>query len=321
MAWLFTCSRRRSRDDETKVLDKLEQLSDQLTAVRAKLEDKVSAVEAKVSDVEAKVSDVEAKVSDVEARLTDVQKFQRSQSETQKLLMEVALDRYNLTPQSDYSWAKSRGEWFDKSAEYYQTSSCIILHSLFPSTYSQGLPTWATERGWQSVFPAVAEHIIPAKGYTFTENELQIPVHAVRNSLPLFRHLEKTFQNGDWSLVPTGTRIDRMWFKVYVSKPLWKTHVSYMTACGQWEAFVDVQLESTGQWQQLTFGMLHEKEIAMSTSTLPYMRALFLKARMAWQKHPNDLPNPEDFLEAFQEPCNAWRDFKVAKLLESLAVP
>ena len=314
MAWLFTCSRRRSRADETKVLDKLEQLSNQLTDVR----DKVSAVEAKLED---KVSAVEAKVSAVEAKLTDVQKFQRSQSETQKMLMEVALDRYNLTLQSDYSWAKSREEWFDESAEYYQTSSCIILHSLFPRTYSKRLPTWATERGWQSVFPAVAEHIIPAKGYTFIENELQIPIHAVRNSLPLFRHLEKTFQNGDWSLVPTGTDdMDRMWFKVYVSKPLRGTHVSYMTACGEWEGYVEVQLEPTGRWQQLTFGMLHNKEIAMLTSRLPYMRALFLKARMAWQKHPNDLPNPEEFLKAFQEPCNAWRDFKVAKLLESFAV-
>ena len=301
MAWLFTCSRRRSHADDTQVLHVLgpvlEQLSHQL-------------------------ADVQAKVSDVEAKLTDVQKSQRSQSEKQKVLMEMALNRYNLTPQSDYGWAKSREEWSDESAEYYQTRSCIILHTLFPHTYSKGLPKWATDRGWQSAFPAVAEHIIPAKGYTFIENELQIPIHAVRNSLPLFRHLEKTFQNGDWSLVPTGTDdMDKMWFRVYVSKPLWSTNVSYMTACGQWEGYVKVQLGPAGRWRNLKFGMLHEKEITMSTSKLPYMHALFLKARMAWLKHPDDLPNPEESLKAFQEPCDAWRDFKVAKLLESFAVP
>ena len=127
-------------------------------------------------------------------------------------------------------------------------------------TYSKGLPKWATDRGWQSAFPAVAEHIIPAKGYTFIENELQIPIHAVRNSLPLFRHLKKTFQNGDWSLVPTGTDdMDKMWFRVYVSKPLWSTNVSYMTACGQWEGYVKVQLGPAGRRRNLKFGMLHEK--------------------------------------------------------------
>ena len=51
------------------------------------------------------------------------------------------------------------------------------------------------------------------------------------------------------------------------------------------------------------------------------MRALFLKARMAWKKHKNDeepLPDPIQCAAAFGEHRDSWNEFTINRLMESL---
>ena len=66
-------------------------------------------------------------------------------------------------------------------------------------------------------------------------------------------------------------------------------------------------------------GDLHERDLWVEP--LPFLRALFLKARMAWQKHKEDddpLPDPAQFADTFSDFCDTWNDFMVGKFLSSI---
>ena len=69
----------------------------------------------------------------------------------------------------------------------------------------------------------------------------------------------------------------------------------------------------------LKFGDLHERDLWVEP--LPFLRALFLKARMAWQKHKEDddpLPDPAQFADTFSDFYDTWNDFMVGKFLSSI---
>ena len=71
--------------------------------------------------------------------------------------------------------------------------------------------------------------------------------------------------------------------------------------------------------QPLKFWDLHERDFWVHPP--PFLRALFLKARMAWRKHKEDdfpLPDPVQFAERFSGFCDKWNDFMVGKLLGSI---
>ena len=94
-------------------------------------------------------------------------------AKNEALLMEAFLNRYTLTPVSHYSSATLDGEWHQRACEYYNTRSCLVLQKLFPEDF-QATPRWLATMHWDSIFPAVAEHIIPKNGYSFVQNELGI---------------------------------------------------------------------------------------------------------------------------------------------------
>eukprot|EP00439_Symbiodinium_sp_Y106_P040807 s4717_g5.t1 len=232
------------------------------------------------------------------------------------LVMEAVLNRYSLTPVSDYSSTTVGGVWHEQATDYYGTSSCLILQNLFPQDF-RAQPRWLKETGWDSVFPAVAEHIIPKKGFNFIQNELNIQIDDPRNSLLLLRHLEHTFQDGDWSLIPFAQQNGGVWFRVHVSQDLRSATVKYIDRNSHQEDVVRVH--KLRGLQPLMFGDLHLKELLIRPP--PFLRALFLKARMAWKKHVADadpLPNPGDFASAFAESCETWDRFMVAKLFSSI---
>ena len=91
-------------------------------------------------------------------------------AKNEALLMEAFLNRYTLTPASHYSSATLDGHWHQRAQEYYNTRSCLVLQNLFPDDFKVK-PWWLHETGWDSIFPAVAEHIIPKNGYNFVQNE------------------------------------------------------------------------------------------------------------------------------------------------------
>eukprot|EP00439_Symbiodinium_sp_Y106_P030468 s3467_g3.t1 len=250
-----------------------------------------------------------------------VEMLQRLESNQERLakndalLFEAFLEHYSLTPVSHYSSTTVHGQWHQQSMEYYGTTSCLVLQSLFPKDV-RAKPQWLWEWQWDSVFPAVAEHIIPKKGYNFIQNELSVRIDDPRNSLLLLRHLEHTFQDGDWSLIPLSKQDGGVWFRIYVSQDLMRETVNYIDNNGRQEGVVLVKKHGL---QPLTFGDLHLQELLIRPP--PFLRALFLKARMAWKKHKEDdepLPNPVDSTRAFADSCETWNNFMVAKFFSSI---
>ena len=240
-------------------------------------------------------------------------------AKNEALLMEAFLNRYTLTPVSHYSSATLDGDWHQRSQEYYNTRSCLVLQNLFPDDFKVK-PRWLHETGWDSIFPAVAEHIIPKNGYNFVQNELSIEIDSPRNSLLLLRHLEHTFQDGDWSLIPAERSSGAVNFKIYVSQNLKEMNVNYIDENGDSSEAVRVRKGQARQaLKPLKFGDLHERDLWVEP--LPFLRALFLKARMAWQKHKEDddpLPDPTKFADTFSDFCDTWNDFMVGKFLSSI---
>ena len=234
------------------------------------------------------------------------------------LLFEAFLERYSLTPVSHYSSATVDGQWHRQSLEYYQTSSCLVLQKLFPQDFCVQ-PRWLRHTGWDSIFPAVVENIIPKKGYNFIQNELNVRIDDPRNSLPLLRHLEHAFQDGDWSLIPFAKQDGGVWFTIHVSQLLMSESVYYIDNNDRQEDVVLVRKEHGLPLQPLTFGDLHLQKLLICPP--PSLRALFLKARMAWKKHKADdepLPNPVESASVFADSCEKWDGFLVAKFFKSI---
>ena len=232
--------------------------------------------------------------------------------------MEAFLNRYTLTPVSQYSSATLDGQWHQRAQQYYRTGSCLVLQNLFPDDF-QVKPRWLRATGWDSIFPAVAEHIIPKNGFNFVQNELGIEIDNPRNSILLLRHLEHTFQNGDWSLIPVESSGGAVKFKIYVSQYLKEMTVKYIDKNDDSSESVRVRKAKGQALQPLKFWDLHERDFWVHPP--PFLRALFLKARMAWRKHKEDdfpLPDPVQFAERFSGFCDKWNDFMVGKLLGSI---
>ena len=195
--------------------------------------------------------------------------------------------------------------------------------ALFSKTFSQMTfkvkPRWLHETGWDSIFPAVAAHIIPKNGYNFVQNELSIEIDSPRNSILLLRPLEHTFQDGDWSLIPAERSSGAVNFKIYVSQNLKEMNVNYIDENG--DSSEAVRVRKGQALQPLKFGDLHEHERDFWVEPPPFLRALFLKARMAWQKHKEDddpLPDPAQFADTFSDFCDTWNEFMVGKCLSSI---
>lgn len=230
------------------------------------------------------------------------------------LIMQAFLDRYTLTPVSHYS--SETDWWILELRHYYRTTDCLILQQLFPDDF-RARPWWLKQTNWNSIFPAVGERIIPKRGYTFIENELGIKINEPRNGLLLLRHLEHAFQDGDWVLIPEEKSNGAVKFKIYVSQELKQEIVRYKHNDDQDEGPVRVHKE--GKLKPLTFAKLHEHEVWICPP--PFLRALFLKARMAWKKHQADeepLPDPNKFAKMFTDSCDNWNQFMVAKMYNSL---
>ena len=234
-------------------------------------------------------------------------------AKNEALLMEAFLNRYTLTPVSHCSSATLDGHWHQRAQEYYNTRSCLVLQNLFPDDFKVK-PRWLHETGWDSIFPAVAAHIIPKNGYNFVQNELSIEIDSPRNSILLLRHLEHTFQDGDWSLIPAERSSGAVNFKIYVSQNLKDMNVNFIDENG--DSSEAVRVRKGQALQPLKFRDLHEHERDFWVEPPP-----FLKARMAWQKHKEDddpLPDPAQFADTFSDFCDTWNDFMAGKFLSSI---
>ena len=193
--------------------------------------------------------------------------------------------------------------WTTGVRKYYELGSdelvCSVLSRLFPQTM-EDYKRWARDLGWGSPFPAVVEHIVP-KSQPTSALSYGFNVCEPCNGFPLLKDIELKYQEGHLSITPTSADPDSktgIELVVHVSQNFHSTFVEYKQEDHQRRRHLPkdtrvkvVLLNGRGMW--LRFGDLHEQTFRMRKT--PSMRALYLKAMMAWQetpKHGNGIPNP-----------------------------
>ena len=219
---------------------------------------------------------------------------------SQEMLLQLASVRPVASGAARTSKRDGWGSIVRKHYDLPQTELvCTVLSRLFPATMERSL-SWARRKGWGSPFPAVAEHIVPQSQPTAAA-AYQFDVWDPCNAIPLFKHIEEMYQEGHLSIMPTSARVDDtgIEFIVHVSANFhgrvleYKQHSNKEQRQLPTDTRVKVHFESGDRRGLLTFGDLHEKKFRMHQA--PSMRALFQKARMAWQQtHQNGdgIPNP-----------------------------
>ena len=167
-----------------------------------------------------------------------------------------------------------------------------------------------------SLFPAVAEHIVP-QGQAAVASNWGFHYTDKRNGIFLLRDLELKYQAGRFSLIPVEPpKNDSVRLRVWVSNEL-KSEPICDKRQGTREQVRGV-LRGSYYRQPLTFGVLDRCVICLKPA--PYMRALFLKADMAHKKCP-ELPNPfdDDVKSRYIDGCHAMKEELIRRLLESHA--
>lgn len=239
--------------------------------------------------------DVMELLTSIESKQDSMAQVQGAMAQVQGAMAEAFTNLGKIRPVTESAAAtETRGtDWNGKVMEHFQCNrSCVVLAALFPQVPK---PRWFGQdpefRRSQTAFPAVATHIVP-KGQIIVGQFWNIDVHAPTNGLPLLRHLERTFQAGLWTMIPTGYRN----FKLFVSDALKDVEIKYYGSVGEPEH--GVQKENG---EPLFFRDLHEREITINT-TVSY-RALYLKAQMAHCVN-TELPNPAHHVQEYQESCS-----------------
>ena len=109
-----------------------------------------------------------------------------------EVLVQMSPANFRILPvPDDFQSSLRDGTWSKKVKAHYQVDYCTVLSQLFPQS---DLSYW---------FPAVSEHIVPKGQWQFAKG-LGFEVSHSRNGLLLLKHLEKTYQAGKWTLIPTG---------------------------------------------------------------------------------------------------------------------
>ena len=132
-----------------------------------------------------------------------------------EVLLQMSPANFRILPvPDDFESSFRDGTWSKKVKAHYEVEYCTVLSQLFPQSY---LYYW---------FPAVSEHIVP-KGQWQLAKGLGFKVSDSRNGLLLLKHLEKTYQAGKWTLIPTGNHANGVELKIYVSNDLKAKQIEY----------------------------------------------------------------------------------------------
>ena len=110
------------------------------------------------------------------------------------LVPPLSQQAFELCPASSTSWD---AEWHRTVCGHYGLHGCIILSQIFPETHK-----WFCNEFPQSYFDfCVSEHIYHKKQARGAK-ALGIEIADPRNGLPLLKHFEVLYQDGDMTLLP-----------------------------------------------------------------------------------------------------------------------
>lgn len=253
--------------------------------------------------------------------LADIKSSVNELGDNLRVFTRLTLKMATIEPVRESAAATQRRghDWHQLVAKFYNFHQCMVLSQLFPKTSK---PTWFQDRDVDrefkhatGAFPPVAERIFP-KGQSAAARAWDVEVHEASNGLLLLRHLERTYQAGQWSMLPvTEEGPNQGMFEIFVSESIQEEKIMYQPAFGK--AMHRVKVHG----KPLKFGSLHGKliELMGAYKGNPFLRCLFLKAEMAHRT--NGLPDPRGRLASYSIRCNKMTRPNWAIWLRSIPDP
>ena len=235
----------------------------------------------------------------------------------ERVVPTLSQQAFELFPASSTSWD---ADWHKKVCRHYGLHGCIILSQIFPETHK-----WFCNEFRKSYFDfCVSEHIYhkkKAQGAAALGIEIEDP----RNGLPLLKHFEVLYQDGDMTLLPCpeenplAQEPSTIRVQIHIAEKFHDTFLQWVYAktevtekpekewCVHSVEPVQGKRETIKYPEKLIkLGELHEKVIKISPQ--PFMRSLYMQARMAHRLH-RDLPDPDTMLDMFKSQCPDRMDY------------
>ena len=245
------------------------------------------------------------------------QKIRIGVEKMERVVPTLSQQAFELSPASSTSWD---ADWHKKVCRHYGLHGCIILSQIFPETHK-----WFCNEFPKSYFDfCVSEHIYHKKKAQGAA-ALGIEIADPRNGLPLLKHFEVLYQDGDMTLLPCpeenplAQEPSTIRVQIHIAEKFHDTFLQWVYAktevaekpekewCVHSVEPVQGKRETIKYPEKLIkLGELHEKVIKISPQ--PFMRSLYMQARMAHRLH-RDLPDPDTMLDMFKSQCPDRMDY------------
>jgi len=280
--------------------EQFQTLMSMVSSMTAKLEQLQEDVSSMKEDQKSMKEDQKSMKEDQKKLNGKLEELQKDQKEIQGplgLQKKLMKPLYTIKPvPEDVISVLTTDTFRNNVLELYKMRYCIVLSQLFPC---QKPDYW---------FPAATEHIVPRQQWQ-TAKFCGFQATDARNGLPLLKDLELKYQAGHFTVIPTGVFVDdAVQLEIHVAgshKDVWIRHRERDGCDNGQVKGLKRNARGTTSLCNLRFGDLDKKTIVVRPK--PYMRALYLKADMAHDQHPHDLPHPSQYLDRYTNDCEAMK--------------
>jgi len=299
----------------------LKQLSDQMTNLQESqksVKDQMTDLQESQKSVKDQMTDLQESQKSVKDQMTDLQKSLTDlHAELHHEISMLVSPLYSIQPVPESQATASShadDQWHSRVRSHYgrdaeaETVGCAVLSQVCSSNRPGYADVW---------YPAVAEHIVP-KRQAEVATRMGFNYADPRNGILLLKDLELKHQAGHVSLIPTEEQdVEGLKLQILVSQATMDAPIRY-TGTGQWNSGNTVRgvmrHAATTKRKKLKFGDLHQCTFVINPA--PFMRALFLKAKMAHKVH-NELPDPQTFIARYARGCDAMKGELFRRLFAS----
>lgn len=244
------------------------------------------------------------------------EKIAQGQEKVLQTLLPLCQQAFELVPASSSSWD---ADWHAKVCTHYRLRGCMILSQTYPETHA-----WFCQQYSQAYFGFCVSGHIYRKKQTQGATALGIDVTDPRNGLPLLKHFEVLYQDGDMTLFPCAATTPlaqeqtTSTVQIHIAPDLHRTPLQWVYSK------TDISKEPDREWcvhgvepvqtgrkliypeKLIKLGDLHGKVIQISPR--PFMRSLYMQARVAHRQH-SEFPDPDNKLDVFKSQCPNRMDY------------
>ena len=268
----------------------------------------------KIEKIEERVVQGQEKMERMEEKM---ERVVRGQEKMEMLAPPLSHHAFELFPASSTSWD---AEWHKTVCRHYDLHGCIILSQVFPETHK-----WFCQFFRESYFAFCVSAHIYHKKQARGAKALGIEIADPRNGLPLLKHFGVLYQDGDMTLLPCceenplAQEPSTIRVQIHIADAFHNTSLQWVYAK------TDVRENPKKEWcvhsvepvpdkrgtiaypeKLIKLGELHEKVVKICPQ--PFMRSLYMQARMAHKQHP-DLSDPDTMLDVFKSQCPDKMDY------------